>query len=149
MRQEPFTRQAKAIYQQTQRSSKLAGMAGLMQNMGELQPLLGEFLLLTPQQRPDACPGAEIKSRHQLGKLIPQGIINLLFRSGYCALPEAGDGTHFLRRDTRYALRLTQATPFLKTGLNDRLIHCAHLRMQRRAGNKQLYQFGLGDQTQT
>ena len=47
------------------------------------------------------------------------------------------------------ALRLAQPAPFLQTCLNDRLIHRAHLRMQRRAGNKQLYQLGLGDQAQT
>ena len=64
-------------------------------------------------------------------------------------MPEAGNRTHFLSRYAGHALRLAQPAPFLQTFLNDRLIHRAHLRMQRRAGNKQLYQLGLGDQAQT
>ncbi len=80
---------------------------------------------------------------------MPQGIINLLFRGGYRALPETRNCTHFLCRDTGHALRLAQAAPFLQPRFNHCLIHRANLRMQRRAGNKQLYQLGLGDQTQT
>ena len=83
-----------------------------------------------------------------MGELVPQGIINLLFRGGYRALPEAGNRPHVLRRDAGHALRLAQAAPFLQAGLDDRLIHRAHLRVQRRAGNKQLHQLGLGDQAQ-
>ncbi|MNS68643.1 hypothetical protein D3C72_1019270 [compost metagenome] len=56
--EEPFAGQAEIIDQQTQRCRQLAGVAGLMQHVGQFQPLLGQFLLLTPQQRPDAGASA-------------------------------------------------------------------------------------------
>ena len=72
----------------------------------------------------------------------------MLLSAGYYGLPEPGNGRDFLRRYSRHAVRLTQRTPLLKPGFNHRFIHRTDLRIQRGAGDKQLYQLGLRYQAQ-
>ena len=76
---------------------------------------------------------------------MPEGVVHLLYCGRHGVTPVAGNGSHIGGGDPRHRLRLSQGAPFFQTRFNHRFIHRRH----GCTGDKELHQFGLGNQAQT